>query len=78
MSDVHACMHKQTRTRGACSPRKFLQIRSSEIASEAILGQSRSRYMDRRVLHPVLTVLSMYGHLVDSKSIAKIMKMGRQ
>ena len=25
---------------GACSPRKFLEIKCSEIASEAILGQS--------------------------------------
>ena len=42
---------------GACSPRKFLEIRCSKIASEAILGQkqSGSRYMVRRVLHPVLT-----------------------
>ena len=28
---------------GACSPRKFLEIRCSEIASEAILGQKQSR-----------------------------------
>ena len=27
---------------GACSPRKFLEIRWSEIASEAILGQKQS------------------------------------
>ena len=27
---------------GACSPRKFLEIRCSEIASEAILGQKHS------------------------------------
>ena len=38
---------------GACSPRKFLEIRSSEIASEAILGQkhSHTRYLARGVLH---------------------------
>ena len=27
---------------GACSPRKLLEIRCSEIASEAILGQKQS------------------------------------
>ena len=40
------CMHAQAcKTRGclgACSPRKFLEIRCSEIASEAILGQKQS------------------------------------
>ena len=40
---------------GACSPRKFLEIRYSEVASEAILEQkqSRSSYTARRVLHPI-------------------------
>ena len=28
---------------GACSPRKFLEIRCSEIASVAVLGQKQSR-----------------------------------
>ena len=38
---------------GACSPRKFLEVRCSEIASEAILGQkqSRSSCMARGALH---------------------------
>ena len=41
---------------GACSPRTFLEIRCSEIASEAILGQKQScsssiRYMARRELY---------------------------
>ena len=40
---------------GACSPRKILEIRCSEIVSEAILGQkqSRSSYKAREVLHPI-------------------------
>ena len=51
MSDVYVCMHKNARAGGSggCSPRKILEIRCSEIASEAILGQklSRSSYMAR-------------------------------
>ena len=45
MSDLYVCMHKHARVGGlgACSPRKFLEIRSSEVASEAILGQKQSR-----------------------------------
>ena len=40
---------------GACSSRKSLEIRCSEIVPEAILGQKRSRssYMACRVLHPI-------------------------
>ena len=58
MSVVYVvCMYKQackTRGLGACSPRKFLEIRCSEIASEAILGrkQSHCSYMAHGVLHP--------------------------
>ena len=55
MSDVYVCMYNQGGL-GACFPRKFLEIRGSEIASEAILGQKQSRsssirYMARRVLY---------------------------
>ena len=40
-------LHKHTRLGGgggleACSPRKFLEIRCSEIASEVIFGQKHS------------------------------------
>ena len=44
---------------GACSPRKFLEIRCSEIASEAILGQKQSccSYMAHGVLHPTFDCL---------------------
>ena len=44
--DVCVCMHVQ-----ACSSRKCLEIRCSEIASEATLGQkqSRSSYVARGV-----------------------------
>ena len=46
---------------GACSPRKFLEIRCSEIASEAILGQRQSHsssvtYMARGILYLILAV----------------------
>ena len=42
---------------GACSPGRVLD-RCSEIASEVILGQKRSRssYMARGILHPILAV----------------------
>ena len=40
---------------GHASPRKFLEIRCSEIVSEAILGQkqSRSSYMACGTFHPI-------------------------
>ena len=50
-------LHKDTRLGGlgACSPRKVLEIRCSEIASEVILGlkNSHSSYLAHRVLHPI-------------------------
>ena len=50
----HLCMHKHARL-GVLwgtpppppSPRKFLEIRFSEVASEAILGQKQSHSVDR-------------------------------
>ena len=42
---MHAYISKQarkTRGSGGCSPRKFLEIRCSEIASGAIFGQKQS------------------------------------
>ena len=50
-----------------CSPRKCLEIRCSEVASEEILGQKQSssssvRYMARGVLYPVFG-LSVAQHL---------------
>ena len=62
---MHGCLicmyaYNHARLGGSGSPRKFLEIRCSEIASEAILGQkqSRSSYMAREILHP-------YMHLVN-------------
>ena len=57
MSDLYVHMQPY-KTRGAwghAPPRKFLEIRRTEIASWAILGQkqSRSSYMARGVLHPI-------------------------
>ena len=53
-------MDKHARLGGVvgCSPMKILEIRCSEITSEAILGQrqSHSSYMARGVLHPILVV----------------------
>ena len=47
---------------GACSPRKFLEIRCSEIASQAILGQKHSHtsYLTRGVLHPIFSCPCMH------------------
>ena len=47
MSDVYVCIYKQASRQdygglGGCSPRKFLEIRCSEIASGAIFGQKQS------------------------------------
>ena len=52
---------------GACSPRKILEIRSSEIVSEDILGQkqSRSSYMARGVSHPIFGCLHTGMHLLS-------------
>ena len=60
------CMHKHARLGGGaetCYPRKFLEIRCYEIASETIVGQKQScsSYMARRVLHPIFAGLSMYA-----------------
>ena len=49
----------------ACSPRKVLEIRCSEITSEAILGQKQSRsssvrYMACGVLYPIFGCPCMY------------------
>ena len=56
MSDVniHACISMQDYGGlRACSPRKCLEIRCSEIASGVILGQKQSRsYIACGVLHP--------------------------
>ena len=47
---------------GACSPRKFLEIRCSEIASEAILEQihSHNSYLAGGVLHPIFSCRCMH------------------
>ena len=56
MSDLHK--HARLVGSGGMLPRKFLETRCSEIASEAIFRQkqSRSSYMARGVLHPILPV----------------------
>ena len=52
-------LRKHTRVGGSGGmlPRKFLEIRCSEIASEAILGQKHSynSYLARGVLHPIFS-----------------------
>ena len=60
MSDVYVYMYKHASMQdkgdlGPCSSRKFLEIRCSEIASEAIWRQKQRRnsYMDRGILHPI-------------------------
>ena len=71
------CMHKHARLGGSggiCSPRRFLEIRCSMIASEAILGQkqSRSSYMACGVLHLIFGCARM--HLLTSG----VTSLGRQ
>ena len=61
MSDLH----KHARVGGlvVCSPRKFLEIRRSEIASEAILGQKQSRSSyntPRAMLHGSRSIASNF------------------
>ena len=42
-------------------PSKILEIRCSEIVSEAILGQKQSRsYMGRVILHPIFVCPHMH------------------
>ena len=55
---------------GACSPRKLLEIRCSEIASVAILGQKqgRSSYMAHGVLHPIFGCPCM--HLLSQLNLS--------
>ena len=63
MSDVYD-YHKHGRVGGlgACSPRKILEIRCSEVASEANFGQkqTRSSYMAHGVLHPIFGCRCMH------------------
>ena len=56
MSDVYVCMHGRLGGLGACSPRKFLEIRCSEIASEAIL-----RAVILYKLHGLRSIASSFG-----------------
>ena len=84
MCDMYVWLHKHARLRGlgACSPRKFLEIRCSEMASEAILGQSQSRssYMARRVLYPCNFWLSMYAFAKPAEIEflrEKVLRLGR-
>ena len=58
MYDLYDCMHKGARVGGyggMLSPKKVLEIKCSEIASEVILGQKQSRnsYMVHGVLRPI-------------------------
>ena len=57
-------LHKDTRLGGpgACSPRKFIEIRCSEINSEVILGMKNSytSYLAHRVLHSIFSCPCMH------------------
>ena len=67
---------------GACSPRKFLEIISSEIASEAILGQKQScsSYMACRVLTPIFDCPYMHllSQLTPEFLRKKILRLAKQ
>ena len=64
MSVVYVYIHKHAGL-GACSPRKLLEVKCSDIASWVIRGQKQSRnsYIAHRVLHgcPYIHLLS---HLI--------------
>ena len=63
MSDVYDChKHGRVGSLGACSNRKILEIRCSEVTSEANFGQkqTRSSYMARGVLHPIFGCRRMH------------------
>ena len=70
MSDV---IYKQAsmQDQGGCSPRKFLEIRSSEIASGPIYGQKQSHSSIQ-----FLVVLHAFAKLVDFKFLREN-KVGR-
>ena len=60
---LHGCLSiEDYRGSGGMLPRKFLEIRISEIASEAILGQKHSHTSDltRGVLHPIFSCGCMH------------------
>ena len=61
---LHIWMYEYARLGGSggMPPRKFLEIRCSEIASEAILGQkqSGSSYMARGAMHPIFGCSCMH------------------
>ena len=62
MSNLH--QHTRLSDLGACSPRKFFEIRCSEIASEVILGlkHSHTSYLPCRVMSIASNfLLSMYA-----------------
>ena len=68
------CMYECTdqKSLGTCSSWKFLKIRCSEVACEAILGQKQSCriYMVHRVLHHVFSCISsINGHLLSQLTL---------
>ena len=76
-------LHKHTRLGGSggMPPRKFLEIRCSEIASEVILGQKHScaSYLARRVLHPIFSCPCMHllNQLTSNFPDRRYYKVGR-
>ena len=64
---------------GVCSPRKFLEIRCSDVAFEAILGQkqSHSSCMVHGVLRPILASMFAFAKPADFKFSREGTKVGR-
>ena len=63
MFDVYVCIYKQASTQDygvwGCSPRKYLEIRCSEIASGVIFGQKKS--LSSYYFIQLLAVLHAFG-----------------
>ena len=79
---MYVCMHKHTKLGGSGGmlPQEILEIRCSEIASEAILGQkqSRSSYMARGVLHPIFGCPRMYLLSQLTSNREKVLRLTEQ
>ena len=79
---MHTCKHARLGgVWGHVPPSNFLEIRCSEIVSEAILGQkqSRSSYMARGVLHPICDCHACM-HLLSqlTSNFGKVLRLAEQ
>ena len=73
-------LHKHARVGGYAPPGNFLEIRCSEVASEAILGQKQScsSYVVCRVLHPILASMFAFAKPPDFKFSRRVLRLVEQ